>query len=430
MKGKRMILSSKSVTGAMSSVSDFISTPFLSRLSAMERSRLGTMKFSIFLTILTIVTLFLIPWGGSSSNVESLNAASAPNFHSTISLEEVCCIGEAGDLGEPESPAHFANIFSVVCDNKGNIYALDRKLNCVRKFSPDGIFIKEFFQHGRGPEDISNANKLIYNPYRDDGRGTLFVLNDNGFRLKEFTTDGKFINQYFLPEQFFYYSEFIDEDRLLFCALAPPNREGKPYDQLKVLDLKKNRVVKNFFKAEHYFSMNYGLRFVLRPEGGEKKVLWTASTVMPSLTKYDFGLEKECDRLPIPGKLRKNTTRYFEEKQIVQTVYYNVAQPVWLSGTGLPGLEEGLFLLLWRKDFSDDKDHDAIRSPLKNELTLYALIGGWLRNIGTFDLRGNECDKDIILATTYKNRLIFYTKEPYPMIKVFQVKKRELMARI
>ncbi len=106
--------------------------------------------------------------------------------------------------------AMFQNIVSLVIDDAGNIYILDKKAANIKIFNKDGKFLKIIGRRGEGPGEfiapekgsLSSNNELyIY----DWGRSIIQVID----------TDGKFIKQMHIQTPWFNGPKFLSDGKLV-----------------------------------------------------------------------------------------------------------------------------------------------------------------------------------------------------------------------
>ncbi|MCJ7581651.1 MAG: 6-bladed beta-propeller, partial [Candidatus Aminicenantes bacterium] len=104
----------------------------------------------------------------------------------------------------------FQNIVSLVIDDAGNIYVLDKKAANIKIFNKDGNFLKIIGRRGEGPGEfiapekgsLSSNNELyIY----DWGRSIIQVID----------TDGKFIKQMHIQTPWFDGPKFLSDGKLV-----------------------------------------------------------------------------------------------------------------------------------------------------------------------------------------------------------------------
>ncbi len=87
----------------------------------------------------------------------------------------------------------------------------------------------------------------------------MFVLQENGYKLKEFDSSGKHIKSYSLPEQILYYFEFIGKNRVIYISHVRPTE--KVYNNFKLVNLKTLKIEKEFDSTDRDFVINGGIRF-------------------------------------------------------------------------------------------------------------------------------------------------------------------------
>lgn len=100
---------------------------------------------------------------------------------------------QIGEL-EPEDDNYmFASPLSTARDNEGNIYILDTKDYCIKKFSPDGKFINKFGRKGQGPVEFQYPHFIDI-----DNKNNLYVYEYSTIQI--ISKDGSFIKKTVLPD--------------------------------------------------------------------------------------------------------------------------------------------------------------------------------------------------------------------------------------
>lgn len=82
-------------------------------------------------------------------------------------------------IGSDNINYRFFGVAGAVLDDQGNVYICDSKGSFLRKYDPNGMFIKEIGRYGQGPGEFSNT---ISGLYFSDG---LFVLDTGNNRIVE-----------------------------------------------------------------------------------------------------------------------------------------------------------------------------------------------------------------------------------------------------
>ncbi len=103
-------------------------------------------------------------------------------------------------LGEIEGPDEelFAAISGLEVDEAGRIYVLDRQLNELRIFSPDGTHVRSVGRSGEGPSEYAAANGLEWL-----APDTLLVIDQRGSRYSVLTKEGEYVRS--VPRQLGFY---------------------------------------------------------------------------------------------------------------------------------------------------------------------------------------------------------------------------------
>jgi hypothetical protein len=161
------------------------------------RSTMSTEKIQSGIVCLLFLIL-LIPsparsqaeWKGSAVKVGDVTVVMNPRepIYKTPILE----LKEDLSLGGPRAQADYAfgSINSVVVDEQGSIYILDRKNYRVQAFGASGKYLRTIGRKGQGPGDLDSPLSLSLNRTSDE----LLVLQGIR-RLSFFRTEGTFIRQ-------------------------------------------------------------------------------------------------------------------------------------------------------------------------------------------------------------------------------------------
>lgn len=309
-----------------------------------------------------------------------------------------------------DEPYEFASIYDVACDADGNIYTLDGKLDCVKKFTGDGKFVKKFFGRGKGPDEIANAYRLLI-----DG-GRLLVFHEYGYEIKAFDLEGKFLKSYRLPEQFFYDADTWESrsgKRLVYSALERNSDGDLSYNNFKTLDLDALKIENTFAPTRTHFALNILQALAIEKESG---TLWTANTERIKLEAYDLeNSGAPLKKIDIPGEFKRNKVIYFSKngRKIIQPVYYNLVQPFILHGQ--------LFFTLTENQLEAETP-EAAQYPAATRLTLYHVD---VDNEKPEKIQPLE-DCDLMrVGATFENRVILYGFHPYPRFKIVEINPGE-----
>ncbi len=299
-----------------------------------------------------------------------------------------------------EEPYQFSVIHSIDCDDEGNIYVLDGKENCVKVFDKNGKFLKKLFREGRGPQEIINAYKIVINKFT----GNLFVLQEYGFQLKEFEPSGKFIKLYPLPEQILYHFDFIDKKRFLYISGERPGESI--YNNFKIINLETMKIEKEFASVKRESIVNAPMRFIVI-----NGTLWTCPGDEMKLVAYDLNSGEEKKSVEIGEKYRKS--KILRGPNWVRLVLYNYAQPILINNK--------IHVLLAKFEYFMDDTIEAVHTPKSQRFFLYLFDKGYLKF--KKELKEISEKERISLGTVWQNRLIFYRQEPYPVIKILEIKE-------
>lgn len=141
-------------------------------------------------------------------------------------------VRKIGELEPKDSNYMFLRPLSVAEDDEGNIYVLDTKDFCVKKFGADGTFLRRFGRQGQGPGEfqypmtvgISGQNRLIVTSMSSD----FFI----------FDLDGKYVDHLLLSRYQGILPAFMKSDRLVGYSFEVRGENSRDNKILKIFDFK------------------------------------------------------------------------------------------------------------------------------------------------------------------------------------------------
>lgn len=99
-----------------------------------------------------------------------------------------------GDLDDPDN--FFYLPVDIALDSNDNLFVLDNKAYCIKKFAPDGTLLKTFGRKGEGPGEMIGAYSMAVDP---DGNVLVFdVMNSRRFSF--YDNQGNFLKAVSLTE--------------------------------------------------------------------------------------------------------------------------------------------------------------------------------------------------------------------------------------
>jgi hypothetical protein len=153
------------------------------------------------------------------------------------------------------------------------------------------------FSKGQGPKKISNPYKVKINPFTN----TIFILNEHGFKLKQFSRDGDFLDNIILPEPLFGNFEFISKDTMIYISDCKYGQ--KQYYNFDLLNIDKRKIERGFLKhsiLKRDDTFNIKQKFVIRGN-----TIWTSTIDTVDLKAIAINTGK-MKRITIPGHFQKN----------------------------------------------------------------------------------------------------------------------------
>ena len=93
-----------------------------------------------------------------------------------------------GSEYEEEESALF-HATSVCVDDEGQVYVLDYKMYCVKKFGPGGELLRTFSRKGEGPGELGRAYRMAITP-----QGRLVVFDADNHRFTVFDRSGDYVD--------------------------------------------------------------------------------------------------------------------------------------------------------------------------------------------------------------------------------------------
>jgi hypothetical protein len=315
---------------------------------------------------------------------------------------ELFSVGIEEAKNEKEELYQFFIIANIDCDDHGNIYVLDYQARHVKKYDRDGIFIKKYFQQGKGPNEVANPFSISINHYTHH----IFILQDFGYSLKEFDLEGNYINYYLVPKQFFGSFHFLNKEEFVFMNSVP---KVEPFYNFLIGNITQRKIVKEFAKTNINHVLNFRQKFAVSKDGH----LWTCPGNEMKLMSFDLGTGKKIEEIKIPGNYRdnrvSNTTGSGNMKMVVPFIY-NTAQPFFIDNQ--------LFTLLIINEYREVNGKTE-RFPIKCQRLIYQVNGSHFEKIAVL-----KDGTEMYYETVSKNRLILSANEPYAHFKVFEFKSK------
>jgi len=202
----------------------------------------------------------------------------------------------------------FQNIVSLVIDDAGNIYILDKKAANIKIFNNNGNFLKIIGRRGEGPGEFVSPENVALSPNNE-----LYVYDSRRFTIQVFSIDGKFKTQIPFAMSLVEGPKFTSKGEIIAShvvmtenpkfVLKKFNNEMEPvltYTSIPML--KPPRV--NIFVYTFYNDLKWEV-------GPKSEIVWGVMTS----PKYDFFVHDE------DGKYTKKITKEFTPTELTKAEY-------------------------------------------------------------------------------------------------------------
>jgi len=307
----------------------------------------------------------------------------------------VILIGREETAAAARQNEQFSAITSVDADEEGNLYVLDGRESVVKVFEANGAFLRKFFRPGPGPEEIWHPFKVKWNRFRK----TLFVLDQYGHSLKEFSPAGKELKKYSLPGQMWSFFSFTDADRFFFLR---ESGEKKSYS-ISQYDLPKNSLSEKI-ATDIPVAIKISLPGFL--VDGER--VWLCSEDRMQLVSYSLKDGRRVDEVRLPEEYRPFRVIKSSDWQMIVVFQYGV--PIVFDGS--------LHVLVFRYRYSGDSFRTLADGEAEmTSIQLYRLHSRRLEKRA--DLGSHEGVVDLGFA--HNRRLVFLHNSPSPLVRILDL---------
>lgn len=144
-------------------------------------------------------------------------------------IAEVEFIYQIGEL-EPEDENYMFNFpISVAVDENGNVFVLDSKESCIKKFDVWGKYLTRFGRAGQGPGELNH-------PMTIDCRQGKILVSSGTSQFQLFDLDGKYIESFRLPQYQWFNLKLMNEDTVVGFSFIPGGENTKENKVLNIYD--------------------------------------------------------------------------------------------------------------------------------------------------------------------------------------------------
>lgn len=148
-------------------------------------------------------------------------------------IAEVEFIYQIGEL-EPEDENYMFNFpISVAVDENGNVFVLDSKESCIKKFDVEGKYLTRFGRAGQGPGELNH-------PMTIDCRQGKILVSSGTSQFQLFDLDGKYIESFRLPQYQWFNLKLMNEDTVVGFSFIPGGENTKENKVLNIYDTEGN----------------------------------------------------------------------------------------------------------------------------------------------------------------------------------------------
>jgi hypothetical protein len=146
---------------------------------------------------------------------------------------------QIGELEAKDEDYLFAFPISVAEDGQGNIFILDTKDGCVKKFTPAGQYLMRFGRNGQGPGEFQYPQTIDVSP-----QGRLFVSTlSSHFHL--FDLNGQFIDHLELPRYQGLFPKYMNSGYIIAYSMDV-NGDNSPDNKILKIYNSRGNMVKEF----------------------------------------------------------------------------------------------------------------------------------------------------------------------------------------
>jgi len=156
---------------------------------------------------------------------------------------ELVFFQKLGELYSDDENYMFNKPWDVAEDSEGNIYIVDLGDSCVKKFSPEGEYLKTFGRQGQGPGEFGQCRYIEID--KDD---TIYIRDLMFDRIQVFNTDGEFSNT--IPDIRFGKFRIINSNKFLVWGYN--YNPATPKSTTMTITSFKNEVLNEFSKSTIY----------------------------------------------------------------------------------------------------------------------------------------------------------------------------------
>jgi hypothetical protein len=235
------------------------------------------------------------------------------------SLQQILQIGEL----EPEDENYLFNQpISVTEDQEGNVFVLDGKEGCIKKFSAEGKFLTQFGRLGQGPGEFQY-------PLQIDCRSGRLLVSTMSAQFHLYDLNGAYLKSFRLPQYEGLFMKLMDSDSVVGFSMGMRNNNSSEDKTLKIFDTDGN--VKHEFgepflvdKAQSSWIANFAnitvdaknniyMAFIhqnrIEKYSDAEKLLLKISRELPFEPEFKYAMEK----MEIGGRVREIERERFSQ---------------------------------------------------------------------------------------------------------------------
>jgi hypothetical protein len=219
-------------------------------------------------------------------------------------IEELSIGAEEGDVNYV-----FNNPSDIEADENGNIYVLDSRDCVVKKYGPDGEYLRQFGSGGQGPGEFQRPSSIFASD-----QDKIYVGDVAAAEIEEFSLSGDYLRTMRVDLASYFY---ISRDGELLVEQRTFDDQGNMYLGVGPFDFQ-TQLGQPLFRQRQFWPARvmddrffYEFPYFVRWNVNSKDSVYVGSAVQYEISVFDkrgnlqFRFSKEFDPIPVTGEERK-----------------------------------------------------------------------------------------------------------------------------